>query len=914
MPESSRGARVFLLACCLLAAPSVAGAGPADRPIVAGFERFPAAPGADLVPGGRLLVGELNCASCHRGDDAPLAPVARKQAPILDNVGARVKVAHLRAFLADPHAVKPGTTMPDLLAGLPREEAEADVEALVHFLATTGAVHETPPSRKAIGPGRDLYNQGGCAACHGAVEGESASPLATTVPLGDPASKYSVNGLASFLLDPLASRPSGRMPGLGLKQAEAQAVASYLLRDARVATPPSLAYRYYEGEWTELPDFDKIAPAGSGIAEGFDLSVARRPNGFALRFEGKLDVGRDGTYTFRIASDDGSRLWVDAKLVADNDGVHPTQERAGRARLDKGRHDLVVGYFDGGGQTELEVEYEGPGLPRRSLATELVPIGAAAPAPARFAIDPEKAGKGRALFASIGCASCHQLREDGKAIAARPSARALADLRPDAGCLAAEPPRGVPDYDLSPIQRVALAAALKPEGRTPTDPEAVARTFVAFNCYGCHVRDNVGGVEPGRDAVFATTQKEMGDEGRIPPNLGGIGGKLTEAWLKHILADGAKDRPYMLTRMPKFGERNVGDLARPLAALDVVAPVPVPRYDVPERKVKATGRFLVGSQAFNCGSCHKFKEAEASGIQALDMTMMTRRLRRDWFHRYVVDPQLYRPGTRMPTAWPGGQTQLPTVLDGDTLKQVESVWRYLSDGPDAATPYGVGREPIPLVAAGEAILYRNFIQGAGPRAIGVGYPEKANVAFDANDLRLALIWQGAFIDASKHLVGRGEGYQGPLGDNVLKLPPGPSFATLVDPGATWPAKAARGQGDRFRGYHLAEHGKPVFHYDVGAVHVADFPEALPGRDAGTIRRTLELSADHPAPDGLFFRAIAAAKVEPAGDGWYAIDGEWKLKIVAGAPPIVRTSGGKAELLVPVKVEGGKGRIVEEFAW
>ena len=30
----------------------------------------------------------------------------------------------------------------------------------------------------------------------------------TWVPLGDPASKYSVNALASFLLDPLASRPS----------------------------------------------------------------------------------------------------------------------------------------------------------------------------------------------------------------------------------------------------------------------------------------------------------------------------------------------------------------------------------------------------------------------------------------------------------------------------------------------------------------------------------------------------------------------------------------------------------------------------------------------------------------------------------------------------------------------------------
>ena len=881
------------------------------RPIVAGFERFYSAPGADLAAGGRLLVGELNCVSCHKGEEAPLAPVTRKQAPILDRVGSRAKVDHLRAFLSDPHAVKPGTTMPDLLAG--RDDKAAIVEALVHFLASTGTVRETPPARREIGQGRDLYNQAGCAACHGAVGDKASTALATTVPMGDLPWKYTIGSLATFLLDPLICRPSGRMPGMGLKPSEAQAVSSYLLRDIKVSTPTSLAYRYYEGEWTELPDFDKLAPVASGVADGFDLGLARRRNGYAIRFEGKLEVDRAGNYTFRVASDDGSKLWVDGKLIADNDGIHPTSEKSGRVRLDKGRHEVVVGYFDGAGQAELEVDYEGPGQPRRSLAPEMVPIGAAAPAPARFVVDPDKARNGRTLFASIGCSSCHQLREGDKMVAAREPAGPLAGLKPDAGCLAAEPPKGVPDYDLSPLQRTALAAALRPEGREPTGPEAIARTFLAFNCYACHARDGVGGVEPDRDAAFATTQKEMGEEGRIPPNLGGVGGKLTEVWLKHVLADGAKDRPYMLTRMPKFGERNVGHLAKPLIALDSVAPVPAAHYELPERKVKATGRFLVGSQAFNCGSCHKFKEHEAGGIQALDMTMMTRRLRRDWFHRYVVDPQLYRPGTRMPTAWPGGKTQLEGVLDGDTLKQVESIWQYLSDGPDAATPYGIGRDPMPLVASREAVLYRNFIQGAGSRAIGVGYPEKANIAFDANDLRLAMIWQGAFLDASKHWSGRGVGYEGPLGDNVLKLPPGPGFANLSDLGATWPAKAAKGEGDQFRGYRLASAGKPVFLYDVGPAHVEDFPDAVPGKDAGTIRRTLDITADGPTPH-LYFRVASAGTIEILRDGWFAIDGEWKVRIDADDEPIVRIKAGKTELIVPVKIEGGKARIVEEFAW
>jgi hypothetical protein len=109
----------------------------------------------------------------------------------------------------------------------------------------------------------------------------------------------------------------------------------------------------------------------------------------------------------------------------------------------------------------------------------------------------------------------------------------------------------------------------------------------------------------------------MGDEGRVPPLLSGVGGKLTESWLRHVLADGAKDRPYMLTRMPRFGEPNVGHLVAPLARLDAVAPVEVPVLGGSGRKARATVRFLVGSEALNCGSCHQFRENQAAGIQAI---------------------------------------------------------------------------------------------------------------------------------------------------------------------------------------------------------------------------------------------------------------------------------------------------------
>src|SRR5262245_11097481 len=118
-----------------------------DHPIIPPFERFYAAANSDDVKGGGLLLGELNCTSCHRTDDADLA---KKSAPVLDNVGQRVRRGYLRKFIADPHKTKPGTTMPDVLTGLPEADRAEKVEALVHFLASTGTAKMERPERKIV--------------------------------------------------------------------------------------------------------------------------------------------------------------------------------------------------------------------------------------------------------------------------------------------------------------------------------------------------------------------------------------------------------------------------------------------------------------------------------------------------------------------------------------------------------------------------------------------------------------------------------------------------------------------------------------------------------------------------------------------------------------------------------------------
>src|SRR5688572_25779569 len=104
----TRRALAFLLLCGAMPLARPGRAAAPDHAVVPGFERLYAAGKADAVKGGLLLLGELSCTSCHAGADKS---VGRKQAPVLDNVGSRVRLGHLRQFLSDPQKTKPGTAM-----------------------------------------------------------------------------------------------------------------------------------------------------------------------------------------------------------------------------------------------------------------------------------------------------------------------------------------------------------------------------------------------------------------------------------------------------------------------------------------------------------------------------------------------------------------------------------------------------------------------------------------------------------------------------------------------------------------------------------------------------------------------------------------------------------------------------------
>lgn len=147
-----------------------------------------------------------------------------------------------------------------------------------------------------------------------------------------------------------------------------------------------------------------------------------------------------------------------------------------------------------------------------------------------FVIDPSQVEKGRKLFATLGCASCHSLKEDDKQLASELKAKSLSKLAATGGCMSEVGQRGLPFFRLTPLQRSAAGAAITAlsNAAEPTPAETIAHTLLSFNCYACHERGQLGGVEPIRNAYFETQIPEMGDEGRIPPTLDGVGDKLRE--------------------------------------------------------------------------------------------------------------------------------------------------------------------------------------------------------------------------------------------------------------------------------------------------------------------------------------------------------------------------------------------------
>lgn len=867
----------------------------------------------DPILKGRILVEEHRCVACHKTGFESLVNES-KVAPRLANVGKRVNPYYLEKFLNNPHSTKPGTTMPDLLNGLDEASKKETAKAITHFLVSlSGGSNFAPnvPDSVAAEFGHELFHSVGCVACHSPRDSSGKETMTgNSTPLGPLEGKYNVNSLVDFLSAPQNVRPSGRMPSMNLGRREYERIAHYLLNKTQV--PGHLHYTLYQGlVWEGLDvNVDKIR---AGHVDDFDLKrIDKLGHNSAIIYQGYIKSDREGPAKFSLQWN-GGQLWINEKQVID---LPPSNRRGvkkseGNSLLVAGWNRIKLIYYHTGREPKFEFKMEAPGGISKSPTSDQLSISNPPLQPfPRYQIDANLAKRGAKAFATLGCAQCHDdIQKRLPANVTYENPPEWKNLDSTRGCLG-EKNSKAPLFALSSQQKKLIRDSL-PTSTTKelTNLERANKSLATFNCTACHERDGLGGVPVEKNALFVGDKNELGNDGRIPPPLTLIGAKLNKNWFADVLFRGQRQRNYMATTMPQFGESNVGHLIELFEKTDSLEPVQFEKIkDI--SKVKQAGHLLIGTKGFSCIACHDFNGQAAAGPGAMDIIHATSRLKKDWFYEFMLKPSRFRKGTVMPASWPGGHVFMEDVLDGDAKKQIESLWIYLEDGIRAKNPEGLSRKSPELRVTDEALICRG--RGtAGYRGMGIGYPERVSLAFDTQEMNLRLLWKGEFATVDN-------GRFSARGRDRVSFPQGIPFHRLKSLDDNWPYKRKtdylfpQSEGYRFEGYSLGKQKRPTLKYRYGEIQVEDFFEDRLDPDKSPyFRRTMTLIAQQDQEE-FYFRAGSGKKIERLGDNRFQID-QLKLDFKGTEKSVIR-DGTPQELLFKIKVPKGKTVLTLEYRW
>lgn len=135
-------------------------------------------------------------------------------------------------------------------------------------------------------------------------------------------------------------------------------------------------YFYPSASNVAIETLEKMTPKASGVVPQIVMNVPQlqQRDKFALRFTGTITAPRNGKYTFYTASDDGSRIYLNGKLLVNHDGLHGMSEKSAAIDLTAGVHDLIVTYFDNGGGDGLKVSWAGPGFRKQAIPKEALSV------------------------------------------------------------------------------------------------------------------------------------------------------------------------------------------------------------------------------------------------------------------------------------------------------------------------------------------------------------------------------------------------------------------------------------------------------------------------------------------------------------------------------------------------------------
>ncbi len=163
------------------------------------------------------------------------------------------------------------------------------------------------------------------------------------------------------------------------------------------------------------PNVDKLMPAidfSSADEFGFE-------DNFLSHVIANINIPAEGDYTFRLTSDDGSRLYIDDQLVIDHDGLHAAEPKDGSVTLTPGYHALRIEYFEARYDQQLTLAWQPPGatdftvVPNSVLSTDAGVVRVTAPGRKYCEGDNDTPGDGLPLDSVNPNYTLTDLRPDG---------------------------------------------------------------------------------------------------------------------------------------------------------------------------------------------------------------------------------------------------------------------------------------------------------------------------------------------------------------------------------------------------------------------------------------------------------------------------------------------------------------------
>jgi hexosaminidase len=136
-----------------------------------------------------------------------------------------------------------------------------------------------------------------------------------------------------------------------------------------------LTYTFFERRFRSARELDDAKGGRKGVVSSIRVVQSTGEKDSGTIFEGFIDVPATAIYTFYLALNDGSILWIGDREVVDNDGFISALNRqtgafnfkSGQVALEAGLHPIRIHYFDWGGGEEIKLQLSAPGIDQKDV-------------------------------------------------------------------------------------------------------------------------------------------------------------------------------------------------------------------------------------------------------------------------------------------------------------------------------------------------------------------------------------------------------------------------------------------------------------------------------------------------------------------------------------------------------------------